>query len=186
MGDVMNGSPPPDFVIANTGVWDFDDVARKHRGEDAQDYCENEVMKEIARTRASPEVNKTLWDLSDIAKRQNVTLIYRNNHYNNRYGPHCADDLVEELMVGSAWEVWDNKRISQKVWKEQTWDGFHFERIYTNTIEQHKQLADTGTFYNIYGYWMTWHHAGALEIQLAQSLLQRIFNVCLVDKFPDE
>ena len=71
------------------------------------------------------------------------------------------------------------------VWKEQTWDGFHFERIYHCRPEKAKALAYNNTFYNIYGYWMKWPNAGALEQQLAQSLLNRLLYNCLVNHFGD-
>lgn len=173
----------PYAMIVNTGIWDYDNVARAHRGEDAPDYCNDNRTQEISNNRASAEVNKTLVELGLRAKEYGVRLIYRTNHYNVRFGVNCADDQVLEILNHTEWEIWDNRRVSRYVFKNQTWDGFHFERVFVQTKEAHEGLVKTGVYYNVYGAWMTWMHAGSLEIQLAQSALQALFHPCLKDKF---
>ena len=47
----------------------------------------------------------------------------------------------------------------------------------------HEVLVNTSIYYSVYGKWVMWEHAGMLEMQLAQSLLQSLFYSCLKDKF---
>ena len=56
----------------------------------------------IARGRASEEFNKSMWELGELARQHDVRLIYRNNHFNFRFGAHCADDRIEKALEGIA------------------------------------------------------------------------------------
>lgn len=103
--------------------------------------------------------------MNKLAREFDVRLIYRTNHYNTRFGVLCADKQFETLLTGSIYEIWDNKRISRNIWKTQTYDGFHFDRTYIHSIEQHIEKLS---------YWVG-DFPGQLEIQLAQSLLNSIF-----------
>ncbi len=121
----------PRILVLNTGAWDYDDIAREMNARfvNATDECLWANQTVISERRANAWVNSTIvHELADIGARHGVRLIYRNNHFNNRFGPTCADQRLEALMQGTHWEVWDNKRISANVWKSQTWDGFHFDR----------------------------------------------------------
>ena len=187
-----------DYVILNTGVWDYDDIARRHIGVDAPRFCwkagpggwdhEIAVKRAFGKIDDDPKgeygnVNDTLHRIKRLADTKGTKLIYRTNHHNSRYGPMCADFLVLPLYEAAGWEVWDNMRVSEAVWHEQTWDGFHFERIYHCHPFRSKTLAYNNTWYSIYGYWMEWPHAGILEAQFAQSLLNRLFYPCLNDLY---
>jgi len=179
--DIIKNNPYA--IVFNTGIWDYDNIARAHRGQDAAEYCENNETMAISNKRAAPFINESFWIDAALAKPRSVRLIYRNSHYNQRYGVHCADDKVEAMIEGSGWEIWDNRRISKEVWKEQNWDGFHFERIYTTTVQKHEWLVNSSTYYNFLQYKnYVWPSAGMLEIQFAQSLLQSLFHQCLMDK----
>lgn len=105
-----------DYVILNTGVWDYDDIARRHIGQDAEDTCaelKNGWDYEKSIERANKHVNDTVHRLARVGKAHNITMIYRTNHHNNRYGPYCADHKVIPLYEHAGWEIWDNMRISK-------------------------------------------------------------------------
>jgi len=42
-----------------------------------------------------------MWELGEAAHKAGVRLIYRNNHYNFRFGAHCADDRIESALQGT-------------------------------------------------------------------------------------
>lgn len=65
------------------------------RGEDAPDHCNSNATMEISNKRAAPWINLTLWEDAALAKQLGVRLIYRNSHYNQRYGVNCADDQAK-------------------------------------------------------------------------------------------
>ena len=91
----------PFAIVFNTGIWDYDNIARAHRGKEAAEYCDSNSTQDIAEKRASPSVNKTMWEIGDLAKQLGVRVIYRNSHYNIRYGVHCADDLFEAMVMNN-------------------------------------------------------------------------------------
>jgi len=170
----------PRVLVMNTGAWDFDDIAREmnSRGVVAEDRCQWANQTAVAEHRADDFVNHTVvHELGDIGARHGVRLIYRNNHHNCRFGPTCADERLEALMAKhSQWEVWDNKGITKDVWVNQTWDGFHFDRHRVYSVEHHKMNIEQ------------WHASGreapgAMEMQLAQSLLNAVFHDCLENHF---
>ena len=136
-------------VVLNTGAWDFDFIARKHKGSIAVDECNTKEMMNISRSRASPAINESMWELSREASLLNIRLVYRNNHHNARFGTRCADDDFQLMLRGSAWEIWDNRRLSDGIWMKQTWDGFHFDRHEINLAIDHKAQRD---FYTLQRY----------------------------------
>jgi hypothetical protein len=171
----------PRVLVMNTGAWDFDDVAREMnaRGVDATmgvsdaGECRWPNQTAVAEARSSPWVKSVVVDeMGNLGAANGVRLIYRNNHYQARFGPACADEPLEKMLNGSHWEVWDNKRISHDVWKDQTWDGFHFDRhkIYSEEQHAYNEAVNRGQGRGI---------PGALEMQLAQSLLNAVFHDCL-------
>ena len=158
----------PYLYLFNTGAWSFDEIARQQK-EPASEYCNSNVTESISINRASPFVNLTMRWLGDEAKKNNVRTIYRNNHYNTRFGVHCADDRLEEMLQGTSWEILDSRRISHDVYLSQTYDGFHVDRI-AHSVEEHIQLNKLCKENNK-------EIPGQLEIQLAQSFL----NMALYD-----
>jgi hypothetical protein len=162
----------PYVVIVNTGIWDFDCFARPHLSDKlwnkGPEECATNESTAISNLRADGFVNYTIWEMNRFANDSGVRLIYRNNHHNQRFGVICADEQFEGLLNGTNWEIWDNKRISEDVWKTQNWDGLHFDRSGTHTIEEHKDMIklhrNNGT-----------EIPGQLEMQLSQSLLNTIF-----------
>jgi hypothetical protein len=133
-----------------------------------------------------------MWELSREASLLNIRLVYRNNHHNARFGTRCADDNFQLMLRGSAWEIWDNRRLSDGIWMKQVWDGFHFDRHEINLVIDHKAQRD---FYILQRYEtladihvetnndcsVRYEAPGQLELQLAQSLLQLLFHECLRD-----
>lgn len=77
---------------------------------------------------------------------------------------HCADDRVEKMLVKSGWDVWDNRNISKDVWRNQTYDGFHFDRTDLHTVADHVQGRKES------------RAAGMMEMTLTQSLLHQLFG----------
>lgn len=108
----------PYAVVMNTGAWDFDSIARSHPNvTEVSERCDTNETQAISDQRSATFVNDTLWYIGQIAKSNSVRVIYRNNHYNSRFGTLCADEKLELLLPGSGWEIWDNRRISKDVWK---------------------------------------------------------------------
>jgi hypothetical protein len=166
LGAYMNKAP--DVLILNTGAWDFDGTAREHIGENATLQCNHET-EPLSLARVQPAIQNTMNESIGIAKRLGVRAIFRGNHYNSRFGVNCADDRLMEMLNGTGWEWWDNRRISEDVWRTQNWDGFHFDRPGDHTVPQHiahRQAALASGR----------DAPGMLEMQLAQSLLHRLFR----------
>jgi hypothetical protein len=125
---------------------------------------------------------QTMLHLSTIATKHQVRLIFRNSHFNGFYGTYCGSLALEEKLQIAAqkersnWEIWDNRRISQLVWKEQWFmrDPFHYGRESLMwTYEDHVRAM--GQYRAIPGT----YDKGMLELQLAQSLLHMIFHPIL-------
>jgi hypothetical protein len=60
-------------VVLNTGAWE-------HKGTITADECNTKEMMNISRSRASPAINESMWELSREASLLNIRLVYRNNH----------------------------------------------------------------------------------------------------------
>lgn len=159
----------PFAVVVNTGAWDFDHVARL--GAKATPECGPEQTEEhrIASVRVAPAIVAFMKENGKLAQERGVRAIYRNNHYNYRFGALCADALVEAAIQDTPWEIWDNRRMSKDVWEKETYDGFHFDRHRIHTVAHHKQLIELNREMNK-------DVPGALEIQFAQSLLFLLFH----------
>ena len=110
------------------------------------------------------------------------------------YPSICADQEFENLIIGSGrshgldktrdfdganrnwgWEIWDNRNISIDSFKLQIKDGYHFDRKHVYSTEDH---INNMSKYKEEGREIP----GALEMQLAQSLLNNIFQDCLHHK----
>ena len=128
----------------------------------------NNASIDVSKLRASQFVNDTILELNVHAKANGVRMIYRNNHYNARFGTICADEKFQNLLNGTDWEVWDNRRMSKESWVEQTYDGFHFDRTLQFSPQDHVN-------YRGFCLGKGWEAPGQLEMQLAQSLLNTLF-----------
>lgn len=168
----------PDVLIFNTGAWDFDKIARKHMNETADIICDSDEMLKVSHYRSSDHIKDILKELRTYATESGVRVIYRNNHYNNRFGALCADLNFEKIVKEMNWEIWDNRRISRDVWRNQTYDGFHFDRHKVHTLEHHLQILQFNRERGV-------DIAGQLEIQLAQSLLNAVFHKQLKELYTE-
>lgn len=162
----------PYAVLVNTGAWDFDHIARQHMGETAAEQCDSPEMEAASQRRVLPSIKQAMWENGQLAQQLGVRAIYRTNHHNNRFGTHCADDKFLAMLQdgpGSGWEIWDNTRISQEVWVNQTYDGFHFDRHRIHTwVHHHQHLA--------WAIDMQYEVPGMLEMTLTQSMLHLLFR----------
>jgi hypothetical protein len=152
----------------NSSVWNFYNKTESYSNDIVHENAEECLTKEtvaIAANRANTFVNFTMWEMNKLAIDLDVRLIYRTNHYNSRFGVLCADKQFEVLLINSIYEIWDNRRISKNVWKSQAPDGFHFDRTYIHSVQQHLEQ---------FAHWVG-ELPGQLEIQLAQSLLNAVF-----------
>jgi hypothetical protein len=163
-----NMNMAPNVLILNTGAWDFDGTARRHIGVNATPQCNTE-SEPLSLDRVQPFVRYAMKECIGIAKRLGVRAIFRGNHYNSRFGVNCADDRLMERLKGMGWEWWDNRRISEDVWRTQNWDGFHFDRSGDHIVAEHiaHREAELASGRDA---------PGMLEMQLAQSLLHRLFR----------
>lgn len=110
----------PHAIIFNTGAWDFDHLSRSMKGRVAPHGCDNEAFEAIASARASPEVREALKEITKYANQHQVRLLYRTNHFNRRFGAHCADDkflaMLQEDEFRNSWDIWDNFNVSRDSW----------------------------------------------------------------------
>ena len=159
----------PHAIVVNSGAWDFDAISRSPNfTTKSQEECMNNASIDVSKLRASQFVNDTILELNVHAKANGVRMIYRNNHYNARFGTICADEKFQNLLNGTDWEVWDNRRMSKESWVEQTYDGFHFDRTLQFSPQDHVN-------YRGFCLGKGWEAPGQLEMQLAQSLLNTLF-----------
>jgi hypothetical protein len=169
----------PFAMILNTGAWDFDELARANQHNFSFYTCDTPEANKISLSRSSVEnINKMKYFAFLAKKAHFQRLLYRNNHYNIRFGALCADERLENALTEFnqqynvkthlPWEIWDNRRISETVWREQCWDGFHFDRHKVNSYEHNVGHMAYFKSHN-------WDSPGELEIQLAQSLLNALF-----------
>ena len=109
----------------------------------------------MSQSRSSVFVNNTMSWLGSEAKKNGVRVIYRNNHYNIRFGAHCADDRLEEMLKGTPWEILDSRRISEGCYEYQvifniTIITTHYCYYYYFNCYYH--------YYNLYYYNNHYHH----------------------------
>jgi hypothetical protein len=161
----------PTAVIFNTGAWDYLEIgkARFEKSVTSSEDCDTQTDTEIANLRANTAAVEDYTQVGRIGRDLGVPLIYRTNHHNTRFGANCADAQLLPIFQKAHWEIWDNARISEEVWKTQCWDGFHFDRTNTHTVEQHKEhIAASEVRHR--------ESPGMLEMQLAHSLLFHLFR----------
>jgi hypothetical protein len=175
----------PTAIIYFSATWEFDEYARAsynrtHR-RIPQLKCDtsNQEIRNIISGRVSPIARSSFFRVSNEAtENKHTRLIYRTSHFNSRYSVQCADDDVLKMIEGTNWEIWNNRKISYHpmFYHEQSYDGFHFDRAFIHTAAEHSNIRI--------------HHAaqhktmpGALEIQLAQSLLHTLCYDYLVETF---
>lgn len=135
----------PYAIVFNTGAWDFYEISKRSKlNQTAPAYCHTEEQEKVSALRSSNFVNKTVWYLSELSGQYKVRLIYRNNHWNNRFGVYCADEKFEKLLTGTKWELWDNARMSEGIWVNQTFDGENC--LISSLLKKCHQLLNDGAF----------------------------------------
>lgn len=172
----------PYAVLYNSGVRHLlNFYNQKIHNENIPD-CENDEQVRISLQLANKETIQTMLQLSTLAAQHKTRLIFRNAHFNGFYGTYCASLALEEKLrvaavrQGSIWEIWDNRRISQLVWKEQMimHDPFHYGREQLMwTYEDHQRVMSQWRANPLT------YDKGMLELQLAQSLLHTLFQPIL-------
>lgn len=105
-------------LILNTGAWDFDHISRAYKNNTAIDECGKKAMYEVSKLRTSSIINESMWRFSELAEKYHTRIIYRNNHFNRRFGTICADAEFESMIYGSNWEIWNNREMSRDSWVE--------------------------------------------------------------------
>lgn len=92
-------------------------------------------------------------------------------HYNSRVGCHCVDDNMVDLALNrcNGWALMNTQPMSRTTIKTQTEDGFHFDRRFEHTIEQHEKNRQE--HFKKYA-----KYPGQLEMQLVLSYLNQVFN----------
>jgi hypothetical protein len=180
-----------DAMFLNTGAWDFDYLSRNNLHDPDKEFCDSDQAILISQNRSSPHILKMFHELSFSAKKSGTRLIYRNSHYNKRFSAECADLLLEnnllELQAREAltndsslsfaeWEIWDNRRISKDIYLNQCWDGFHFDRPHIQDFTHYPIMTQ---FFSQ----QSGEIPGAMEIQLAQSLLNALFHEQIIEEY---
>jgi hypothetical protein len=160
----------PFAVIVNTGAWDFQpDTKIFPVKKEGHEECVTPNDYQVAGRRVSPSVNYTFRDMIWYANEYKVKLIYRNIHLNKRFGALCCDELVENMLAGTSWQIFDSRRISNDVFQSQMPDGLHIDRRDVHTIAEHLAIRKNA---EISGQ----PYPGMLEMQLTQSFLNGIFH----------
>jgi hypothetical protein len=172
-----------DAIVIGSGAWTFYSVNLRHK--DLSDWpyahmnstgaCYNFDYEQAARSRVNADAIAFLHDLSDLCKKNKIRLIYKNSHWNCRYGVHCADKEFEKNLrfEGSIWELWDTRSMSQQHWRDQTWDGYHFDRQSVHSLKDHyRSWFEEG--FKFQRAMKRFPHQGELEMQLVNSLLNRL------------
>ena len=91
----------PFAVILNTGAWDFQPEGENPPVKvEGQEHCTSEHTEAISIARADGLVNKTMWEWGIEAQKLNISVYYRNIHFNSRFGALCADERVEKILEG--------------------------------------------------------------------------------------
>jgi hypothetical protein len=176
----------PYAVMYNTGIWDFFPYDALHNPD--LDICDSKEAFAVMFERNREEVIQ-MFNLSSMVaqERKHMRLIYRNSHYNVKYPVLCADELLEANLRNSSkikfpekWELFDNRPLSKNIYRFALVDGFHYDRIFIHSVEEHHQHI---------------HHVmveqrketpGMLEMQFAQSFLHSVFHPFLLEKYNQE
>jgi hypothetical protein len=188
---------PLTHVVLNTGAYDFDSVSRKfefpgpYPFEHSTSVCYNDEYKAVGAARDNAEAKSELEGIA--AAVPTARMLWRSNHHNARFGVRCADDALlksikHDEKLSSRWSVWDNRGLSHEHWRDQTSDGFHFDRDWLHASLQHQQYLDiapgaTGPpemqHLKATDSMHYTRHVGELEQALVQSLLHRVFHPAL-------
>jgi hypothetical protein len=166
----------PYAVIYNTGIGHFIGLKSIHHAGDS--VCDTAEADERVESLMKPQNLVPYKHLLKLAVRSRTRIIYRNIHYNSGYGALCFDPVLEEklnqfnhefkqdLHAHRGWEIWDNRRISRLVWRNSTFDGFHYGREHHAwTRSEHIEMYRNNNYDDL----------GMLEMQLAQSMLHNLF-----------
>jgi len=181
----------PYALVLNTGAWDFDGALRsdprlkiplKTAG---TEECSSEGERASGRDRAERNVldalrgselyaNQTADAAAAAGKAvPRVQLIYRNNHYNQRFGVKCADQALEALLSGlGGWAVLDTRRVSEKIYASQMEDGLHIDRRFVHTVQEHRAQHQKSVQEQR-------PSPGMLQAQIVQNLLNLVFQDAL-------
>lgn len=170
----------PFAVVLNTGAWDFQpSILVQPTKTPGVETCVTQYENEVSARRAGDIMNATMRELGWMARDKGIDAIYRNNHYNQRFGTLCADEKLEAMLEGTGWEVLDTRGISKDCYEESMTDGLHIDRKYTHTVEEHKRIREEAELSgNIL--------PGQLEMALAQSFLNNIFHDSLIALYPSK
>ena len=165
----------PLILVLNTGCWDFDILSRAAAFHEFSPICEGwdtafYYQHEIEKKRNQHWIFETMNWLGNVSATNGNRVIYRNNHYNRRFGALCADKIFEENIHNktTAWEILDSRNISFDVWRSQCIDGFHFDRTHVHSRESHEALVND--YKN-----KSKELPGMMEIQFGQSFLNAAF-----------
>ena len=129
-------------LILNTGAWDFDHVSRAYKNNTALDECGKQAMHEVSKLRTSSIINESMWRFSELAAKYHTRIIYRNNHFNRRFGTICADAEFESMIYGSNWEIWNNREISRDSWVEVCYNIDSFNDVKYHIVCVHIQTYE--------------------------------------------
>jgi hypothetical protein len=176
-----------DVMLLNTGAWDFDHLARTNQHDPEKQFCDTDEAVHVSQSRSSLEVVKAFHKLAISARKFETRLIYRNNHYNQRYSAECADLLLEtnlrelqkkEAVMNSSftkWEIWDNRRISKGIYLNQCWDGFHYDRPRRTDSDRWRRMSQ---FFQQNG-----EVPETMLMQFAQSFLNSLFHKEIIEEY---
>ena len=166
----------PLILVLNTGCWDFDVLARAAANHEFSPYCEGMdtayyYQNEIENKRNQQWIFDVMNWLGNVSAQNGNRLIYRNNHFNRRFGALCADQKFEENLHNKTlnWEILDSRNISEHIWRYQCIDGFHFDRSHLHSREAHEK------FYTEFKNKGKEAH-GMMEIQFGQAFLNAAFH----------
>jgi hypothetical protein len=180
-----------DAIVIGSGAWSFYGVNLRQR--DLCDWpythmnstgaCPDLDFEQSALSRVNSDAVAFIRDVSDLCKKNKIRLIYKNSHWNCRYGVYCADKEFEKKLQfdGSVWELWNTRSMSEQHWRDQTWDGYHFDRQSVHSLKDHyRSWFEEG--FKFQHSMKRFPHQGELEMQLVNSLLNRLV---LADIPPD-
>ena len=186
-----------DFLVVSSGAWSFftptlqfDRHGALSRFPYAKsvETCYNDMFETYSKKRTDPEALKVLQAISDLANEYGVRIIYKNNHYNCRFGALCADEVLElklREVKDSRWEVWNTRPMSVQHWRDQTWDGLHFDRQPVHTLPEHyRAWFSSERGFKVHGNSIAFNNMAELEMQLTNTLLQRTILKPIYDTKP--
>lgn len=168
-------------AVLGTGAWDFQPIPKIFPVKvPNNESCTTESETFYSASRMSPKSQEIYRDCSSWAKAGKTKLIYRNIHYNKRFGTYCCDGAVEEfLRKETIWDIYDSRQLSKDAWEYSMNDGLHIDRKTLWTVEQHKFARELAINANV-------PLPGQLEMQLTHSFLNNLFHEALHNLYPHE